>query len=309
MQVDAYLRVALVEMDVLWEEHGGVAVGVEGEHAVVHLMGVVIGQCLLDEPMEQGHALFQTLRMPLHTDDGFVFVALHGLDDVVGRLGGDAELRSSLAHSLMMEAVDKHFIVLEHLIEQRVFLDVYRMGHLATGCLLRMLRDGLLVDILPHTAAKGHRQGLDTATDAEDGHLTVVSHLGEHQFGQIALRIDVVQPVRRLLTAIEGVEVAATAQDEGVDMIEGVDERVCIGHRGDDNGNASCGHHRFIISLAQLTGQVFVVASDADDWLALCGRILCINVAQMGLQIESVCHSVYRLLERYGYLPLDALFE
>ena len=93
-------------------------------------------------------------------------------------------------------------------------------------------------------------------------------------------------------------------------MVEGVDEGVCISHWGDDNGHASCGHHRFVIALAQLTGQVLIVAGDADDWLSLCGRILCIDIAKMGLQVESVCHSGCRFaLDRHGYLPLDALFE
>ena len=195
MQVDKYLGVALVEMDALWEEHRCVTMGVEGEHAVVHLVSVVIGQCLLDEPVEQGHALLQTFRMPLYADDGIEFVALHGLDDIIGRLGGDAELRTSLAYSLMVETVDVDLAIVVHLIEERVFLDAYRMGYLTAGCLLCVLCDCLLVDVLPHATSEGHRQGLDTATDAEDRHLTVVGHLCEHQFGQIALRIDVVQPV------------------------------------------------------------------------------------------------------------------
>ena len=105
-----------------------------------------------------------------------------------------------------------------------------------------MLGDGLLVDILPHTATKGHRQCLDAATDAEDGHLAVVGHLGEHQLGQVALGIDVVQTVGGLLAAIEGVEVATTAEDEGIDMVEGIDEGVRIGYGRDDDGYTACRH-------------------------------------------------------------------
>ena len=118
MQVDEDFGIALIKVDTLWEEHGGVAVGVEGEHAVVHLVGMMIGQCLFDEPVEQGHALFEALRMPLHADDGFELIALHSLDDVVGRLGGDAELGSRLANGLMVEAVDIHLVFLVHLVEE-----------------------------------------------------------------------------------------------------------------------------------------------------------------------------------------------
>ena len=74
--------------------------------------------------------------MPLHADDGLVLAALHSLDDVVGRLGGDAEPVAGLAHGLMVEAVDIHLVLLVHLMEERVFLDVHRVGDLAAGSLL-----------------------------------------------------------------------------------------------------------------------------------------------------------------------------
>ena len=77
-------------------------------------------------------------------------------------------------------------------------------------------------------------------------------------------------------------------------MVEGVEQRVRIGYRRDDNGYTTGGHHRFVIALPQFAGQVFVVTSDADNRLALCGRILRIDIAKMGLQIESVSHSECR---------------
>ena len=83
VQVDKDFGIALIKMDALWEEHRCIAMGVKGQHAVVYLMGMVIGQSLLDEPMEQGHTLLETLRMPLHTDNGLILVALHRLDDIV----------------------------------------------------------------------------------------------------------------------------------------------------------------------------------------------------------------------------------
>ena len=99
------------------------------------------------------------------------------------------------------------------------------------------------------------------------------------------------QTVGGLLATIEGVEVAAAAKDEGIDMVEGIDEGVGICHGRDDDGYTSCCHHRLVIALAQFTGQVFVVAGDTDDGLSLGGRIFGIDVAKMGLQVESVCHS------------------
>ena len=100
------------------------------------------------------------------------------------------------------------------------------------------------------------------------------------------------QSVGGLFTAIKGVEVTTTAEDEGVDVVKSVDKGVRIGYRGNDDGYTSSCHYRFIIALAQFTGQVFIIAGDADNRLTFGSRILGIDVAEMGLQVESVCHGI-----------------
>ena len=103
MQIDEQTFVARSEIDTLWEEHGGVAMRIEGEHLLVHETRLAIAHRLADEPLEEGEPLSQALRMPLHTDNGFELGALHRLDDAIGRGGCDAEAVARLAYCLMME--------------------------------------------------------------------------------------------------------------------------------------------------------------------------------------------------------------
>ena len=109
LQVDENLGVALVEVDAFGEEHGGVAVGVEGEYTVVDTVGGTVAGGFADEPLEEGQSVGKAFGMPLDAEDGFVFIALHGFDDAVGGCGHGAEERTGVADSLMVEGVDTHF--------------------------------------------------------------------------------------------------------------------------------------------------------------------------------------------------------
>ena len=103
----------MVETDTLWKEHRGIAVGVEGEDALMQLLSLIELVGLSHEPLEYLKPLiFQPLRMPLHAEDGFIFATLHRLDDAIGRLGDGTQLLARYAHSLVMERVDKKFLLL-----------------------------------------------------------------------------------------------------------------------------------------------------------------------------------------------------
>ena len=54
MEIDEDLRVAVVEMDILREEHRCVAMGVEGEYPMMGVDGLSIEGCLGDKPLENG---------------------------------------------------------------------------------------------------------------------------------------------------------------------------------------------------------------------------------------------------------------
>ena len=108
VQVVENAGVALVEAHALWEEHRGVAMGVEREDAVVQAFGPMECRSFVDEPLEEWQTVFaEPFGMPLYGEDGLELVALDGFDDTVGCLGRDAESGTGGSHSLMMERVDK----------------------------------------------------------------------------------------------------------------------------------------------------------------------------------------------------------
>ena len=108
VQIGEDTRVALDEADALGKEHRGVAMGVEGEDAVVQLMGLTIIAGFLHQPPEQGQAALHALRMPLNAQYRLELAALHGLDDAIGGCRHDTELFSRVADGLMVEGVDEH---------------------------------------------------------------------------------------------------------------------------------------------------------------------------------------------------------
>ena len=105
MEIDENTRITLFEVDALREKHRGVAVGIKGEDAIVKLMRLAIVHSLFDEPLEERQTTLHTLGMPLYTQDGFVFAALHSLDDAIGSCGNDTELGARVADRLMVEAI------------------------------------------------------------------------------------------------------------------------------------------------------------------------------------------------------------
>ena len=113
MQIHQDAGISMVETDALWEEHRGIAVGVEDEDALMQLLGLIELVGLSHKPLEYLKPLiFQPLRMPLHAEDGFIFATLHRLDDAIGRLGDGTQLLARYAHCLVMERVDKYLLLL-----------------------------------------------------------------------------------------------------------------------------------------------------------------------------------------------------
>ena len=107
MEIDQNLRITMVEMNSLREEHRGIAMGIEREHTLMGMTSLTIAAGLANEPLEKGQTVGHTLRMPLHADDRLILTALYRLDDAVGRFGDDAELAAWLFYCLVVEGVDE----------------------------------------------------------------------------------------------------------------------------------------------------------------------------------------------------------
>ena len=112
LQINEDLRVTLVKVNPLREEHRGVAMGVEREHPIMHTVGLTVGTRLTHEPLEEGLPRFKTLRMPLHTQHRFILTALHRLNDAVRRTSYDTEPWTWLRNGLMMERVYHQLLLL-----------------------------------------------------------------------------------------------------------------------------------------------------------------------------------------------------
>ena len=114
MQVNEQTVVTGGEVDALGEEHGGVAMGIEGEHTAVQVFHLSECLCLTDEPLEERQTVVaHALGMPLYADDGLVLRALHSLNDAIGGGGGDFQVGAGRGHGLVVEGVDEETVAAE----------------------------------------------------------------------------------------------------------------------------------------------------------------------------------------------------
>ena len=186
--------VASVEAYSLWEEHRGVAMGVESQYAVVKTLRLVVERRLPNEPTEQGLTLFHALRMPLHSYYRLVLAAFHGFHYTVCRTCGDTKLFACLCHRLMMERVDIEGVAAIDRVQHRLWFYIHCVSRLATVGILTVFDNAFAQgDVLLHTASEGHCQCLYATANTENRHLSVVGESGYEQFRQIALTVYGVQ--------------------------------------------------------------------------------------------------------------------
>ena len=124
--------VALPKLHTLRKEHRRVAMGVEGQRALMHLLGLPEEVGLLNEPAEE---------------------------DAVGRPGCDLETRTAMAHRLVVETVDTERVGLFAIgcvdrRQHRLWRQADRMGSQRAVGVLRMF------DGSHHTALRPCRTGL-----------------------------------------------------------------------------------------------------------------------------------------------------
>ena len=107
MQVDQDAGVTTAEVHVLWEEHRGVAMGVEGQYMMMQALHLLMLRSLVNEPLKDRQAtLAHTFGMPLHTHDRLELRALHRLNHTIGSFCHHPQTGTRLAYGLMMEGID-----------------------------------------------------------------------------------------------------------------------------------------------------------------------------------------------------------
>ena len=105
-------------------------------------------------------------------------------------------------------------------------------------------------DVLHHLTTQRHRYGLNPTTDAKDRNLTIIRQLGNQQFRQVALAVNTTELGLRLLTGIQRVEVSTTAEQQTVDMFQGIDDAVRITQRRDDDRHTTCFQNGFVVAFS-----------------------------------------------------------
>ena len=284
VKVDEELWVATAEIDMLGEEHGCVAVRVERQHTTMDVAGAAVLLGLANKPLEDGQTIVQALGVPLYTQDGLVLRALHGLYDAVVRTRYDTEARTWVVDSLVVEGVDEEpppilllkeggnrsrdmFRNLIYIIEEGVLFNGDVVGGDVARFLLRVVVTLYVADVLTDVSTKRHGQRLDATTDTEDGQLAVVGQLGDEEFGEVALGIDGTQLRPRFFASIVRVVVCTSAEDDSVEVFQGVDDDIRIAQRRNDNGCAASTHDGLIVAFCQFAGQFAIIARNANDGL------------------------------------------
>ena len=136
------------------------------------------------------------------------------------------------------------------------------MGRFLTLSILRMLHS--LSDVLLHLSPQSYSQSLNATTDTQHRNLSIISQANQEELSKITLPIDMMELRRRLLTHPERVVVAATSKNQSVQMLERIDDNICISNRRNDNRSSARSYHLFIISVTKRSIYALVVGSNTN---------------------------------------------
>ena len=123
----------------------------------------------------------------------------------------------------------------------------------------------LSIDVLKDFASQGSCHHLYAATDAQHGNLSVEGFAGKEKLLFVALRTNAMQLRQRLLAEKQRIDVAASGEDDAIELIEQRNESLLVVMRRDDNRRATGLEHGEVIALSQLAALVAEVASNADN--------------------------------------------
>ena len=181
------------------------------------------------------------------------------------------------------------------MIEDGVGFESYAVRRFRAVSILRMPDLSPVRDVLTDLSPQCHGQRLNAPADAQDGKLPVVSQLRDEQFRQIALSIDAPQTSRRFLARIERVEISPSTEQQAVNTVQRVDNRLHIAQRRDDDRHSPSLPDRLVVALAQLAVLFTVIARNANDRPACSLRKRLIGRrSKLRLPVEAVCHHLIR---------------
>ena len=264
---------------VVGEEHRCVAVAVQYDGVAVDVLCLCKGACFVREPAEDGHHRLvapedEAFGMPLHAEQCLVFRRFDCLDDAVGALCRDVQVRPRLVYGLVVEGVDGQCLCTEDFAEQAALFEADRVRCELPWHVLRVLEKswwgGGEVDVLPYASAQRCCHQLYAATDAEHGYLPVEGFAEEEELCGVALRTDAAELRQGLFAQEERVDVAAAREDDAVETVEQVGEGLAVFVWRNDHGCSSGMEHRAVVAVGQFAALFAVVARDADQGVLTC---------------------------------------
>ncbi len=158
------------------------------------------------------------------------------------------------------------------------------MGRLRTVGILTMLHH--LLDVLIHFSTQSYRQGLYASANAKHRNLAIESQASEHQLCRIAFLIDVVKTWRRFFAKPQGIMVAATRQDQSVEMFQGVDDDGAVGYGRDNDRRSTSRYHLLVITITKRSVNILVIGSDANHGLTFRFGKRRVRILEMRLQFK-----------------------
>src|SRR5690606_7832273 len=211
--------------------------------------------------------LHQVFRMPLHSQNEGMADAFHPFNHPVLRLGTGDEPRCRLSNGLVMETVHLDGRAPRDSVQQRTLRHFHRMGKVGTGGLLLMLMQifPLPVQILEHVSSGGHVQNLAPPADGQD-RLSLLQHPpDEEDLQMISSRIDPTESGNRFLAEPGGIDVPAPGQQQPVDPLRDLPNRLVPLHIRDNQRKPPCPQDGLQIFPAHRQRSPFIPGSGHSD--------------------------------------------
>ena len=174
-----------------------------------------------------------------------------------------------------MEGIDCQFILLEHIVEKGVGIDLDGVGSIFARHVLTVLDAytfRLRIDVLIEFAAECSRDNLDAFANAEHRNLTVGSETNQQQFLFVALWAHGMQLRNGLFAQQQRIDIATAAEEDAIERVEVVLQvlkgflsvHVRNAEWRNDDRDATGTKHGLIVAFGNRTLLVFVVARDTN---------------------------------------------
>ena len=204
--------------------------------------------------------------MPLHAQYSLMLVALYCLNHFIGRHSRYTQMFAYLVHSLMVERVDKHYVVRIYISKQATLLYVYAVSRFLAVGILRMFNPVIgHKQILLDMSVKSNGKSLHTTANAQYRQLSMICISCNHKFGQVAFSIYMMQSWCGLVAVPQRVEIGTSGKQQSIYLVECRQYNVVIFYGWNKQRSASRLHYLSIVSRSQCGIYALIICSYAHN--------------------------------------------